>query len=116
MPGAALLALLAAPAAGHSMMIYPKPRNAIDSELPEWKGGNAPYKWYPHGDAPCACRNGTEACESAQTCLWMSVGCSIGCDECDGGDNGGANPNNKDRCGKGMKATLNDPQHRTLNR
>jgi hypothetical protein len=46
----------------------------------------------------------------------MSVGCTIGCTECDGGAEGGANPNGKDRCGSGMKATINDPKHRTLNR
>merc|ERR1719321_2264167 len=110
MIAASLWALLAGPAAGHSMMITPKPRNAIDSELPEWRGGKAPYVWHPKenphlpgGDAPCACRNGTETCDSAQTCLWMSVGCTIGCKECDGGSKGGANPNGKDRCGSGMK-------------
>ena len=64
----------------------------------------------PHGNNPCACRNGTEVCDSAQTCLWMSVGCSIGCAERDGGDKGSANPNGVDRCGAGMKATLNDPK------
>ena len=46
----------------------------------------------------------------------MSVGCTIGCKECDGGSAGGANPNGIDRCGSGMKATLNEPKHRTLNR
>ena len=119
----------------HNMLITPKPRNAIDSELPEWHGGIAPYTWDPSGGGrhpfpkanyspavdgyfPCACRNGTvgTACESAQTCLWFSVGCTIGCKECDGGSQGGANPNAKDRCGGGMKATLNDPKYRTLNR
>jgi len=65
---------------------------------------------------PCACRNGTDVCASAQTCLWFSVGCTIGCKECDGGDKGPANPNRHDRCGGGMKATLNDPMHRTINR
>ena len=48
--------LLAAGASAHSNLIYPKPRNAIDSLLPEWSGGNAPYKWQPHGwpeDRPC---------------------------------------------------------------
>ena len=113
----ALFVFFVARASGHSSLIRPKPRNAIDSELPEWKGDNeAPYVWQPHGNAPCACRNGTEACESAQTCLWMSVGCTIGCKECDGGSMGGANPNGKDRCGSGMKATINDPKYRTLNR
>jgi len=103
-------------AAAHSNLIYPKPRNAIDSTLPEWHGGKAPYVWQPHGDNPCQCRNGTDVCDSAQTCLWFSVGCTIGCKECDGGSVGGANPNNKDRCGSGMNATINDPRLRTFNR
>jgi len=103
-------------ATAHSNLIYPKPRNAIDSLLPEWSGGKSPYVWQPFGEAPCACTNGTEACESAQTCLWFSVGCSIGCKACDGGDQGGANPNVKDRCGGGMKATITEPHQRTINR
>merc|ERR1712216_299079 len=103
-------------ASAHSSLIKPKPRNAIDSELPEWHGGKAPYVWQPHGNVPCACRNGTDVCDSAQTCLWMSVGGTIGCKECDGGSKGGANPNGKDRCGSGMKATINNPLHRTINR
>merc|ERR1719160_534104 len=111
-----LLAFFVTPAASHSNLIKPKPRNAIDSELPEWHGGNAPYRWQPHNNTPCACRNGTDVCDVAQTCLWMSVGCTIGCKECDGGDQGGANPNGKDRCGSGMKATINNPLHRTVAR
>ena len=111
-----LIVSLAARAAAHSNLIYPKPRNAIDSLLPEWSGGKSPYVWQPYGDAPCACTNGTEPCESAQTCLWFSVGCTIGCKECDGGAKGGANPNLDDRCGSGMKATINDPLLRTVNR
>ena len=61
-------------ASGHSSLIKPKPRNAIDSELPEWADGNAPYMWVKgigKDGTPCACRNGTEACASAQTCLWF---------------------------------------------
>lgn len=106
-------------AASHSSLIKPKPRNAIDSELPEWKDGNAPYMWVNgigKDGAPCACRNGTDVCAPAQTCLWFSVGCTIGCAECDGGDKGPSNPNRQDRCGSGMKATINDPKHRTINR
>jgi hypothetical protein len=38
------------------------------------------------------------------------------CKECDGGDKGSANPSAKDRCGSGMKATVNDPLQRTVNR
>ena len=106
-------------AAAHSNLIKPKPRNAIDSELPEWKDGNAPYYWVPSlgkDGTPCACRNGTDVCAPAQTCLWFTVGTTIGCSEPDGGDNGPSNPNRQDRCGSGMKATINDPKHRTVNR
>ena len=115
-----VLAGLVVASAAHSNLIYPTPRNAIDSLLPAWANGTAPYKWEPYGDAPCACTNGTSFCESAQTCLWFSVGCSIGCDACDGGAQGGANPNYKDRC-PGVNpdkktATVNNPLHRTVNR
>jgi len=110
-----------ASAAAHSSLIYPKPRNAIDSLLPEWQNGKAPKEaaWHPCGGVsqlPCACRNDTEVCDAAQTCLWFNVGTSIGCKEPDGGAKGNANPNMKDRCGSGMKATNNDPMHRTINR
>ena len=99
---------------GHSNLIWPKPRNAIDSLLPEWSDGKAPYaSWWEDGRNPCECINGTEACDIAQTCLWFSVGCGIGCDECDGG---AANPNANDRCHNGMKPTVNNPLHRTYNR
>lgn len=111
--------LLPNQAAAHSSLITPKPRNAIDSELPQWAEGNAPYMWVPgigKAGAPCACKNGTSACASAQTCLWFSVGCSIGCAECDGATKMGANPNRIDRCGAGMRATNNDPATRTINR
>lgn len=42
-----------------------------------------------------------------------SQGCTIGCQECDGGS---SNPNFHDRCGSGMNATVNDPLLRTYNR
>lgn len=108
-------------AAAHSSLIYPKPRNAIDSLLPEWKNEKAPpdAQWHPCqgvSQLPCACRNDTDVCDTAQTCLWFTVGTSIGCKEPDGGAKGGANPNTKDRCGSGMKATVNDPRYRTVNR
>jgi hypothetical protein len=80
-PAILVFAALLPLASSHSSLLTPKPRNAIDSELAEWAGGNAPYMWVPNigkDGAPCACRNGSQPCESAQTCLWMSVGCSIG--------------------------------------
>ena len=111
---------IAAVATAHSNLISPKPRNAIDSLLPAWQNGTAPYNWQPYGDPPCGCTNGTAACESAQTCLWFSVGCSIGCDSCDGGDKGTANPSSTDRCPgvnpDSKMATNNERLHRTINR
>ena len=107
-----LVGLIAA-ASAHSNLIWPKPRNAIDTFLPEWSGGKAPTTW-EDGENPCACINGTgQACDIGQTCLWFSVGCGIGCPECDGLN---ANPNGKDRCNNGMKPTINNPLHRTYNR
>ena len=100
----------------HINLIYPKPRNAIDSLLPEWSGGKSPYAWEAYGDPPCGCTNGSDVCESAQTCLWFSVGCFISYKECDGGDKGPTNPNIKDLCGSGLNATVNDPLQRTINR
>lgn len=124
-------------------MVIPSPRNAIDRELPRWKGG----KWYPFsadctncttktcvtdphapgwnpqtpsGCVPpgtdgwgCNCANGTSPCDVGQACLWFSNGCTIGCDVCDGKP---ANPNLRDICGSGMKATVCDPELRTYHR
>ena len=100
-----------------------KPRNAIDSNLPQWRGGKSPTKWKSNSndDNPCACRNGSSVCDVGQTCLWMSVGCSLGCASCDGGAAGGTNPNSKDRCGNATKLGLrpwtnNDARSRAFNR
>ena len=127
--GAAALLLLAwAPrdAAAHSSLILPKPRNAIDSNDPRWAGGrSSPDIWQAdlgaeQGQA-CACSNGSSPCNIGQTCLWMSVGCSLGCASCDGGAAGGTNPNSKDRCGNATKLGLrpwtnNDARSRAFNR
>ena len=56
---------------------------------------------------------GSSPQSNGQACYWFSNGCNIGCDSCDGGE---SNPNTKDRCGKGMKPTNNDPYFRTYNR
>ena len=55
-------------------------------------------------------------CVCAFIGLWFNVGTTIGCSEPDGGAKGGSNPNKVDRCGSGMKATINHPKYRTLNR
>jgi hypothetical protein len=44
--------------------------------------------------------------------MWFSQGATIGCGRPDGGP---SNPNARDRCGSGTKATINDPALRTVN-
>ena len=147
-------ACLATLVAGHSSLVSPISRNAVDRNLRPWQGGrfgNNQSCAHPSRESEndadirarfglcwgCNCVNSTGTCDVAQTCLWVSVaacrsvffsviyalsicvcfqfseGCSIGCDSCDGGE---SNPNTKDRCGKGMKPTNNDPYFRTYNR
>lgn len=93
-------------------MIMPPSRNSIDSELPAWANGHFP----PTGTIEpyaCTCTNGTDVCNSGQSCFWFSQGCSIGCKACDGK---GARIPNYDHCpGESIKATLNDPKYRTAN-
>jgi hypothetical protein len=61
----------------------------------------------------CNCVNGSQPCAAAQTCVYFSQGCSIGCPRCDGNE---SNPNYKDRCGAGKRPTNNEPQFRSVNR
>jgi len=115
---------------GHAALITPPPRNAVDRSLAPWAGGRFGLATCEHptgGVNPgivnplwgngscwgCNCVNGTQPCEVAQTCVYFSQGCSIGCASCDGQE---SNPNFKDRCSSGMKPTNNDPEFRTVNR
>ena len=68
---------------GHASMIMPWPRNAVDSLTKPWSGGKHPNTGWiePYN---CKCTNGTEDCNSGQSCFWFSQGCTIGCDACDG--------------------------------
>ena len=115
---AAALAACVAAAASHSVVIIPKPRNAVDSSLPMWQNGsfpkpdNSPGCTTNMGVCGCWCSNGTAACESGQTCFWFNQGCTIGCDECTG-VNARAQV---DICGKGAKAVVCDPRLRTYNK
>ena len=62
----------------------------------------------------CACANTTDpaGCDNAQACYWYQQGCSIGCPTCDS-----VNGRKQiDLCGNGMNATINKPEHRTVNR
>eukprot|EP00090_Calanus_glacialis_P028498 TRINITY_DN45762_c0_g1_i1.p1 TRINITY_DN45762_c0_g1~~TRINITY_DN45762_c0_g1_i1.p1 ORF type:complete len:389 (+),score=86.00 TRINITY_DN45762_c0_g1_i1:65-1168(+) len=107
-----LILLQAALAHGHGAMVNPLTRNAIDRSLP-WSV-RAPRQ-------PCTCANTTagsagahseEGCDNAQACYWYQQGCSIGCPSCDS-VNG---RQQVDLCGLGKKATINDPELRTVNR
>ena len=127
-----LIIFHAAVTMAHMSLVLPPSRNAVDRSLPSWAGG----KWWPYdphcanpsphwdpqipsGCIPpetdgwgCNCANGTEPCDVGQSCFWFSDGCSIGCKTCDGL---GGNPNTRDRCKSGQKATLCDPRLRTYN-
>lgn len=110
--------LLIATVAAHSNLLLPNPRNAIDRDLPQFANGQFPLVNGSAGCTPttsvcgCWCTNGTSVCESAQTCLFFSQGCSIGCPTCDGV----SSRNQTDICGSGMAATICDPRLRTYNR
>jgi len=102
-------------ATGHGSILIPLPRNSIDATLPAWSHGKHPpsgsHVW--SGNA-CNCANGTDYCNSGQSCFWFSQGCTIGCNTCDGD---GARLPNWDHCPRdSINATLNDPKYRTANR
>jgi len=97
---------------GHGSLVNPVPRNALEKSLP-W-GDRAPHQ-------PCSCANSTagtasashkEGCDNAQACYWYQQGCSIGCPTCDSV----SGRVQIDICGLGKKATINDPELRTVNR
>jgi len=99
---------------GHGSLIMPPPRNAIDSELPEWHNEkNLPMTGWIEPFS-CQCTNGTEFfCNSGQSCFWFSQGCTIGCSECDGL---GARIPHWDHCPtESIKPTVNDPKYRSMN-
>merc|ERR1711973_211912 len=108
---------------GHGAVVYPPPRNSIDHGEKPWSG-EVPQQvpavsdpkngvWCPvpsHGG-----ENKTTG-ENGQACFWFSNGCSIGCPECDGTTRGPSIHTNKaDICGKNYRATVCDPQLRTVN-
>eukprot|EP01079_Euglenida_sp_SAG-EU17-18_P004565 gene4565-829_t len=126
-------------------LIIPMPRNAVDRHLPQWSGGqwypfwpncsnciekncvtdpNQPH-WNPQkpsGCTPpgtdgwgCNCANTTSECNSGQSCFWFRfLPCPASARPTCTGEP--ANPNTKDLCGSGMKATLCDSNLRTFNR
>jgi hypothetical protein len=118
------VSLLFAPTVvGHGAIVSPLSRNAVEVVLPWNERTAAPDLFPPPSDKeqPCVCANttagtrtseDTTGCDNAQACFWFSQGCSIGCDKCDS-VNG---RKQKDLCGSGMVATINEPWLRTTNR
>lgn len=136
-----MLALLVAKLAfSHGAMVHPKPRNSIDgalpifdlggcsfgpnsTQIPAWCyscncGSYAPYnttggvmgQWDP------ACKPGSRAGMSGQSCLWFSNGCSIGCKTCTNGMDHTGMAGGKPLCANPtMNATL-PKKYWTMNR
>lgn len=97
--------LLVGSVAGHGEIISPRSRNSIDYLV----GVNVPAHWPTDEE----CTNITGApCKNGQASFWYSQGCFIGCPECDHI----SGRRQIDLCGLGKKATINDPQYRTVNR
>jgi len=120
-----VLVLLAASTAlvrrawGHASMVQPPPRNAVDRDLAPWNGPMPP-DWNHHVDSYiCPTSSGAVGnltdltLQNGQACFWFSHGCTIHCDKCDG-----KTARFKSTCGneKTAKATICDPELRTLNR
>jgi hypothetical protein len=92
MPAAvAVCLILAGVVPQHGAMTRPRPRNAVDGDVPPWSGavpttklGGLPFTgWCPFPDANSSHPlNLTGA--NGQACFWFSNGCGIGCDVCDG--------------------------------
>ena len=112
---------------GHAAMVYPPPRNRIDSDTAPWSS-DVPFPfrsdpvtsdigyWCPiPGNGPKSLSG-----SNGQACFWFSNGCSIGCPNCDGETRGPipSQPgwNHKtDTCGLKFNATICDPKLRTVN-
>ena len=103
---AALVVLPVGPVAGHGAMTYPTPRNAIDGALPAFKSwgfpcdashkgvdcshtfcdGNNTGDRGCQGSCPKSAHNGDVnalTADNGLSCYWYSIGCTVGCEECD---------------------------------
>lgn len=111
--GAAALACIVVAAQGHGMLVEPRPRNARDASLPEFRDGA-----WPADTDGCDCANSAGGCDaskargSGQSCLWFSQGCSIGCAKCTGKNGHSA----RSLCNSSIEPTNNDRAARTMNR
>ena len=115
---AALLLSFTSRVAAHGSLVVPPPRNAVERGLAPWSGP-MPSNWSHHVDDPICPTSSRDASgltlANGQSCFWLSHGCTIFCDKCDGVT--GRLPH-KGTCGneKTAKATVCDPLHRTINR
>lgn len=113
-----LLAGLCTYVSGHAHMVVPPPRNAVDRHVAPWNGTMQQFtKWDHHVDSYiCPFGDGLHGdlnLSNGQSCFWFSHGCTIHCDACDG-----KTARFGSTCGndKTAKATICDPELRTLNR
>ena len=112
--------LLVTHAFGHGSMLNPLPRNAADRSLPRFANGSWPASG-PNRTDGCNCANHIGGCvpsrarpeADGQPCLWFSQGCSIGCTTCTGS---GSHTSESLCAHPTVKATVNDPMQRTINR
>lgn len=101
-----LIAGLVSLTAGHGAMTFPRPRNALDGNLPAWTSWKYPCD-ATHNGINCSinfCTAGRDcqgSCSmsahsgvknalngsNGQACYWFSNGCTVGCDACDGTNN-----------------------------
>ena len=98
----AALALAPGQADAHGAVTFPRPRNAIDGQLPAWKNWSYPCEHgKPKGDCAITFAKGAGTCpvsaysgqknhlnaSNGQSCYWFSNGCTVGCGACDGTHN-----------------------------
>ena len=99
-------------APSHGSLLYPLPRGGVDRDIAPFNTGG-----FPKGHYTCTCTNGsfTEPCLCAQSCLWFSQGCTIGC-PCSGNGTMSRHPNWSACDNSTVAPTNNDPSTRSLNR
>lgn len=104
----------------HGAVVYPKPRNSIDSNLSPWSGKVPSHIPGVDGWCPVSLEKNILSGRNGQACFWFSNGCSIGCKTCDSNTRGPI-PNRPgwnhkmDVCGLHYKATICDSKYRTVN-
>ena len=126
----ALVSLFATGADAHGATVIPRSRNTIDADNMTAQGNQT----YPYHGQACPMAdggNGTTSGANGQACYWFSNGASIGCPTPDATTRGpvptvecntsqaaaldGMCARKMDTCGSGAKATICDPEMRTVN-